>query len=472
MRGRDVLLATALAAVPLAFAAGAACARLALQAPPAAIATDLAQPLPVVTAWHAFGGRLWALLALSVAIATAATVVAIAELRRRPPSRPLAAAVIGAAAAALACAFAWPVVFSSNVYAYAAYGDLAARGLDPYVRHPVPPGDALAAAAAWQWGGATPPCVYGPAFVALARLIAGAAWGLPAWLTLLVFRCVAALGFLATAALLPAALAGIVPARLRLAATAAFALNPVALWCAAEGHNDALMVLLAVGGAALARRGAPFFGGVLIALASLLKAPGIALGAALGLWNAAPKAPRRVVLGIAAGTVLILAWGVPAGVRALGEVGRHGRYAPQFSTQALGAWLVHGLEPSQAAGWGAAVAVLLLCAAIALIGLGALRARQPSGLAWLAIALWLALPNPYPWYALWVLPIAVIALEQTPFAALWAATISIVLRYLPDAFGSMGTDQQAMIAVLELAPLLYALRELRWPLRADQPAVQ
>ena len=29
-----------------------------------------------------------------------------------------------------------------------------------------------------------------------------------------------------------------------------------------------------------------------------------------------------------------------------------------------------------------------------------------------------------------------------------------------------------MIAVLELAPLLYAVRELRWPLRADHAAAR
>jgi alpha-1,6-mannosyltransferase len=469
MNRRDGQLAAALAAVPLAFAAGGAVVRVALRTPPKGIATDLAQPLPVVTAWHAYGGWLWAVLAVCIAIATAAAIVAIADLRRRPPSRAAACAVFVSAAAALVAALGWPVVFSSDVYAYAAYGDLAARGLDPYVHNPVPQGDALAAAAAWQWGGVTPPCVYGPAFVAIARLVAGAA--LPAWETLLAFRLLACVAFLTAAGLFSVASAGIVPARLRLGATAAFALNPVALWCVAEGHNDALMVLLAIGGAALVRRPAPLLGGFVIALASLVKAPGIALGAALALWNGAPRASRRIVMGLAAGSAVTLAWGAPVAIRALGEVGRHGRYAPQFSTQALGAWLVHGIDPSGAVAWGVAITVAA-CACIAVVGVGALRARDAMGLAWLALAVWLALPNPYPWYALWVLPIAAVALEQPPFTALWAATISIAVRYLPDAFGPMAPDRQAMIAVIELAPLLYALRDLRWPLRADQAAAR
>jgi len=469
MNRRDAQLAAALATVPLAFAAGGAVVRLALQKAPHAIATDLAQPLPVVTAWHDYGGWMWAVLALSIAIATGAAIVAIADLRLRPPTRIVTWAVFAAAAATLIAALAWPVVFSSEVYAYAAYGDLAARGLDPYVRNAVPPGDALAAAAAWQWGGVTPPCVYGPAFVAIARLVALPA--LPAWATLLAFRLLACSAFLGAAAVLSTALGGIVPQRLRLAATAAFALNPVALWCVAEGHNDALMVLFAVGGAALARSRAALWGGFVIALASLVKAPGIALGAALAFWSAAPRSARRVAVGLGVGCAVVLVWGVPAALRAVTEVGRHGRYAPQFSLQALAGWLVHGIEPSSAVAWGAAITVAV-CACFALVGLGALRARDASALAWFALAIWLALPNPYPWYALWVLPIAAVAIEQPPFTALWAATISIAVRYLPDAFGPMAPDRQAMIAVIELAPLLYALRELRWPLRADQAAAR
>ncbi len=461
----------ALLCIPLAFALGGIAARIALRSAPAAVAPDLAQPLAVVTAWHGFGAALWLVLAASVALATAAAIFVIAELQRRPPSPALMLAVFAASAAALACAVAWPVVFSSDVYAYAAYGDLAARGFDPYVRNAVPSGDGLALAAAWQWGGATPPCVYGPVFVTFARFIDGLVWGRPAWETLLLFRITSCGSFLGAGALLYVALVGIRCVRSRLAATAAFALNPVALWCVAEGHNDALMVLLAIAGAALARRRAPFSGGILIALSSLLKAPGIALGAALGLWDAgAPKA-RRIGIGLAAGAALAIALGAPSAIRSLGEVGRHGRYAPQFSAQALGIWLAHGFDPSRAAALAGTIAVLAICACIALVGVGALRTRDPAALAWFAIAAWLALPNPYPWYALWILPIAIVALDQAPFAALWAATISILVRYLPDAYGTLAPDRQVMVALLELAPLLYALREIRWPLGADQPAV-
>ena len=121
MNRRDRQLAAALAAVPLAFAAGGAVVRVALRTPPKGIATDLVQPLPVVTAWHAYGGWLGAVLALSIAIATAAAIVAIADLRRRPPSRAAACAVFASAALALVAMLGWPVVFSSQ--------DLRVRGV-------------------------------------------------------------------------------------------------------------------------------------------------------------------------------------------------------------------------------------------------------------------------------------------------------------------------------------------------------
>ena len=191
------------------------------------------------------------------------------------------------------------------------------------------------------------------------------------------------------------------------------------------------MVLLAIGGAAIVRRGAPSVGGLVIALASLVKAPGIAVGAALALL----EAPLRARLGASRSAwppaaPCTLGWGAPVAVHALGEVGRHGRYAPQFSTQALAAWLVHGIDPSGAVAWGPPSRSPSAPASRSSGG-RCIRARDATGLAWLALAVWLALPNPYPWYALWMLPIAAIALEQPPFTALWAATILIALVICP-----------------------------------------
>src|SRR4029077_16976547 len=64
--------------------------------------------------------------------------------------------------------------FSSDVYAYAAYGGVARRGADPYVNAVMDRRNPLLAAAAWQWSGALPLCVYGPAFVGMARAVVAA----------------------------------------------------------------------------------------------------------------------------------------------------------------------------------------------------------------------------------------------------------------------------------------------------------
>jgi hypothetical protein len=475
MSRRLTALAVGVSAVPLAFALGGLAARWALLRAPARIAVDLAQPLPVVTAWQGFGAALWAILALTVLAAAGATAFVVFELRRHPP--PTLAAlclVFVASGATLASALSWPVVFSSDVYAYAAYGDVAARGGDPYA-HPLgPAGGGVASASAWQWGGTTPACVYGPAFVAVARATMLAFGGGGVAGALLAFRVTACLAFLVAAAALYVALPG--TKQRRLAATAAFALNPVALWCVAEGHNDALMLALALGGAALARLGVPVGGGVAVAIAGMLKLPGIAVGAGVAALAAMSGGGRvRFAAGrMTVGALLVApaaAVGLAGAVEAASGLRFHGHYLPQYSLQALGAAIAAAVaQPVQAQAAGIAGA-LVLCGAIVLTGLRAVRSRDPGGLAWLAIAAWLAIPNPYPWYGLWVLPIAVAALDQPQFLALLAATISIVLRYLPDAFGNM-SHQAIVIIALEFAPLLWAIRALPAAARVEEAALQ
>ncbi len=144
-------------------------------------------------------------------------------------------------------------------------------------------------------------------------------------------------------------------------------------------------------------------------------------------------------------------------MRSLGNIGRHGHYQPQYSLQALGVLGWRSLEPSHALAAGAAIA-LALCAVAATAGIAALRARDASTAAWFAIVVWLALPNPYPWYALWVLPVAALALDQPPFAALGRRRSRSSCVTYPMHSVRRPPTQQAVITVLELAPLLYALR--------------
>ncbi len=430
----------ALASVPLAFAGGSLAVRAWLARAPHTVAGDLAQPLPVVTAWHAYGAVAFAILAATVAAATAGVVLAVGY---RPPAEPRdALAVAPIAALALAAAGSWPVVFSSDVYAYAAYGALALSGHNPYA--PVPGGlhGALVDAARIQWSGPFPPCVYGPLFVALAREGVAALQPAGVAVTLAGFRLAAGLAFLAGIVLLNAALAGL-PPRTRFTAVCAYGLNPVALWTVAEGHNDAFMMLAVIAGTVLAVRGGRLTGALLLALSPLLKAAGILAAALAALDAIAFRRPgfRTILLGLAAGTAMSVALAIPPLLPTLASLGARGRYAPEVSAQGL-----MGLGP----------ALGLACLA-ALHGLNVLRRRRRAGFAWVGIAVLLALPNPYPWYAPWLVPPALLAGTEAAGIALWAATISSLARYLPDAVGNIQPATARVAALVATLPLVWAL---------------
>jgi hypothetical protein len=114
-----------------------------------------------------------------------------------------------------------------------------------------------------------------------------------------------------------------------------------------------------------------------------------------------------------------------------------GRYAPQASFQAIVKPLAELVTPvdriATAIAWSASA---LLAFALAARAVTLLRARLLEGWIWLALSGWLLIPNPYPWYALWLIAIAALAPRtRVAFAALLLATASL-LRYAPDAIGA------------------------------------
>ncbi len=231
----------AFAPIPALFLAGSLVARLLLRDAPVRIAPDRLQPLVVVTAWGNFGALAFAVLAATFVLATLALVAALAR------AGPLEGrAMIALCAATLIAASTWPFVFSSDVYAYAAYGDLATHGITPYALAPANLHDALLDATRRQWGGVRfPPCVYGPAFVLFARAIVSAAMSLAVSVatTLATFRLISILAYLATIACANVALRSL-PHAQRARILTLGSLNPVVLWSVAEGHNDIYAVLV------------------------------------------------------------------------------------------------------------------------------------------------------------------------------------------------------------------------------------
>jgi len=429
----------ALAGIPALFASGALAARVALGHAPRSLARDLAQPLTVVTAWGGYGAACFAILAVCVLGAT--LLAFVAALAPDAPDAPDGTtAILTTVALALAAALAWPFVFSSDVYAYAAYGDMAARGLDPYRIVPVAAHDPFIDAARVQWSGVFPVCVYGPLFVGTARLATAAGAGFGVAATLLGVRAAACAAFFASVALLGAILKDVTPRR-RWLALCAYGLNPTLIWSAAEGHNDAYLTFAACAAAMAARRSGGLFAVFFLALTPIWKAAGLVLALAAALHAAflARLGGARTLLALGAGAAIAVGMALPPLLPALATVGARGTYRPASLQGVIGLW-----------------PAVLLAAAAGLYALAELSRRRSEGFAWFGIAVVVALPNVYPWYGLWLAPLALAAGGGFAAAALWGATISSVLRYLPDATGGPA-DIARLAAVLGALPLVFAL---------------
>jgi hypothetical protein len=442
--------------VPLGFAAGAIACRLLLLHAPATFAVDLVQPLVVVTYWGSFGSLTWLALFVAIAIASVGYVFALchpehvilsrvrsANSLSKDEGRPSVVEgtpTVTMIYSALACGAAlfFPVVFSSDIYAYAGYGSMALHGLNPYAHAAVTLRGPLMDAVLWQWGNPPPACVYGPAFLWFAQAIVAIFAALGPSAPLWAFRISACVALVLCAPLANAAFAHS-STRVRAAAVAGIVLNPVAIWAAAEGHNDVYLVAIVLAGFAVIARGRPFTGAVIVALSALVKAPGLLAAAAAPLMFAASRARSRVVAGSLLGltAAAIIAW--PAMLQLSRNAG-HGSYFPQFSLQ-------YALD----AAFGATAALSLtaaLAAALAIGGCVLLWKKDRSGAALLALALWIAIPNPYPWYALWILPAALLAWETPAAWAIVALTLGSVVRYLPDATTDLSTASSVAIALL------------------------
>ncbi|MBV8530914.1 MAG: hypothetical protein JO104_06320 [Candidatus Eremiobacteraeota bacterium] len=390
------------------------------------------QPLSVVTNAGLHGAVV--LGALFIVVAAAGIVywrlLAVAE------SFTLAG-LIAMAVVALAAAWLAPMLFSSDVYAYAAYGELARLGIDPYARPAIAGNDALLRNAAWQWNGAFPICVYGPAFVYLAKIIVGALAPAGTLAQLQGMRAIATAALVACVPLAFAAFPNGNSQRLRAAAT--IGLNPVAIWCAAEGHNDALALAVTLAGFALVQRGSIGIGAATAALSALVKPPGAFAAVALAVVD------RRARLGAAIGFAIAIALSMPLFGGLATQLAPHGRYLPQASLQAVFAPL--GAMP--AAALAAGVAALLVTRGARLIG-----QQHSEGWIWLGLAAWVLIPNPYPWYGVWLVALAALAPRSRASAVAIGLSFAAMLRYVPDAVATPNAPLAVALGVLATFPLL------------------
>jgi hypothetical protein len=446
-----------LTGVAVCVAIGACVSRVLLRAAPSGFASDLAQPIPVATNWGVYGLLLWCVLAL--ALCAAGTLVLRAWTDREPPSL---RAILVASALALACGALWIPLFSSDVYAYAAYGEMARLGLDPYVHHALPREVPIFSDAMWQWqrgNGTLPVCVYGAGFVALARGVMMLPIPLTAQLDVL--RLISCVALLVCTALLYAALPG--DAAVKRRAALFFGCNPVAIWSAIEGHNDTVALAAVLAGVVLLRYRRAV-GTLVVTLAAFVKLPGLAVAAAVAL-NGVLRRDRAAQTACAflAGTGGVLLGSLPLISALLTGVAPHARYEPLASVQAL------GIPVAVLVGMGVFGRTILLRR----------FPRQPrdgkygrnlAGVA--ALGLWLALPGPYPWYAVWLLPLGACAADRRVAFAVFTVAMAALLRYVPDAAGVPSGGLSLLLGLAALAAYAPLFTGVRLRRRTESVIIQ
>jgi hypothetical protein len=119
-----------------------------------------------------------------------------------------------------------------------------------------------------------------------------------------------------------------------------------------------------------------------------------------------------------------------------------GHYAPQASLQAI-----FGAYPILAA-----VAALAACALLVRAAIVRLRRGEPAGWVYLALALWVLVPNPYPWYALWLVAVAALAPGTRVAAASLLLSLASLLRYVPDAIAAPNEPVAVLLGIVAMLP--------------------
>ncbi len=358
---------------------------------------------------------LWGLcLAAGVALAFAGYVGALLSLRRQLVS---VGAVLMISAAVQLAPLAGPTLLSTDAWTYWMYGRVGAvHDGNPYADPPSAyANDVAYAAMGSSWHDT--PSLYGPLSTMGGELearVAGDDPGRAAWL----YRAAAALAVLGTAAL-AASLA------IRPAFAAAFVgWNPLlALHFGGGGHNDAAMMLLALGALALAARSRPNLAGAAWTAAIAVK---WAAAAFFALW-ALDRVRRREPIGIvgvaAAAAAIAAAATARYGSAWLDAFGGLSSQARRTGSLGASKWLGDlGL------GHRATLATLTLATLVAFAWLAheAWRGRRRLGVSGSVSALGQGWLN--PWYASWGISLS--APEEDRLA--WALAVGLTGFLLLD----------------------------------------
>ena len=326
-----------------------------------------------------------------------------------------------------------PPLLSQDVFSYISYARLdVVHGLDPYTHSP----NDVSGDAAYAYAGSKDfTSVYGPLFTVATFPLAKVGVPVAFWS----LKVVAGIASLAIVALVwfCARLLGRDP---RLPALIV-GLNPLVLVHVVGGaHNDALTVLLWMGGVAAVLAARDALGGALTAASGAVKVSAAVLGPFMLIG-----ARRRVALlaGAVAGALGAVAVAVAAfgdnALQAFALLGdnqdRTSRWSiPQRSADGVAA--ITGGSAGTIVDYTRAAFALLLAVVVAYLLRAAWRRRHEHG-AWITPAGWatlgvlLASAWLVPWYAIWLLPLAALSADRRLLVASLALCAYMMVIAVP-----------------------------------------
>lgn len=356
-----------------------------------------------------------------------------------------------------------PPIFSHDVYVYAAEGQMVDHGINPYLHGPQSLGGGPFLALVdpiWKHSIAS----YGPFWERLAGWIVGIARH-NVLASIVGFRCIAILGVAMIAWGVPALARS--SGRSGTVAFALAALNPLTLLILlGSAHNDALMVGLLVLGCVAARRGHPFIGLALCAVAAQIKVPAILGDLYIGWWwsSSVPGWRSRIERLVVAGAVTA---GWIAAIAAVAQLGWH--WLKGLSNPGV---VVSWLDPSTAAGlllghlagalgfsghnggFVTAARAAGICAAAVLTVILLLRSNRAGplpALGWSLLAFALLGPDIWPWYETWGLVVLAVAADRWTLRILLALSAEACFTDFPT--GQLLRDPRPLVTVICWAAL-------------------
>lgn len=331
-----------------------------------------------------------------------------------------------------------PILLSTDVFSYQAYGRMGTiYGTNPYLHGPSTMMlDPLYSFIGEKW--VTTPTAYGPLFTALSYGLAH----LSIAASVVAYKSIAVLAFLATVGLVwnGARLRGLDPLR----AAAIVGLNPLTVvWGVGGAHNDLLMLAALTAGIYLLLARRPASGGAMVVAATAIK-----LTAAVALPFALLRPDpgrRRLLTGAGLATAFVAALGF-----ALFGFGQLNLFVTLQHNQSLGDWQsIPGFISNEfgLGGIGHLVGILLgLGFAGVTVRLLLLVRRGEldwvAGAGWATVAMLVTASSLLPWYIAWLTPLA--ALSPDHRLRRWTVIITGVmlainmLSFLPHGSSLLG----------------------------------